>query len=337
MSDKFFVGLDITGFEDTGKYKPVSRVTLLADGDNVFTAGDDTGLAIEADCPHATQAMVDEVLANIRGYQYQAYTADAANIDPAAELGDGINVGGIYSSISRIDDDGEGYPSMSAPGEAELEDEYPTAGPMTKHFNQQLAYTRSLITKTADQINLTVERVDGLDEAYTKLSVGLDGVLIEDETTGQTMIEGGRIKTDSLVLTGSITWEDLDSNVQNDINDRGISASRCRTIINEELVASPNIAGGKFWNLNMNTWIELGKAVDDVRDDNYALMVFVPGDSLWGIYKGDFGYISLMGPGSTTYMRLQGVSGGEATATPVGMWDFSGATVEGLYLAYAPD
>lgn len=183
MSDKHYVGLDITGFENNGKSLPISRVTLLADDENAYTAGDDTGLEITADCPHATQAMVNTLLSALKGSRYQMYSADAAKIDPAAELGDGVTVGGIYSVISRIQDDGSGYIGLSAPGEEELEDEYPSAGPMTSAFDRKLAQTRSLITKTAEQIRLEVENeVNGLSasidiklNSITSQVTGLNG------------------------------------------------------------------------------------------------------------------------------------------------------------------
>lgn len=92
LSEQFFVGLDITGFENTGKYKPISRVTLIVDDENALTAGDDTGLEITASCPHATQDMVNTLLSQLQGYEYQSFTADAANLDPSAELGDGVTV-----------------------------------------------------------------------------------------------------------------------------------------------------------------------------------------------------------------------------------------------------
>lgn len=174
MSEKFFVGLDITGFENTGKYKPISRVTLMVDDENVLTAGDDTGLEITAPCPHATQAMVNAILSQLQGYEYQSFTADAANLDPSAELGDGVTVSGLYSFISRLEDDGEGFPSISAPGEVELEDDYPSAGPMTQEFNRKIAETRSTITKTAEEIRLEVENeIEGLSSS---ISVQLDSI-----------------------------------------------------------------------------------------------------------------------------------------------------------------
>lgn len=168
MSDKTFVGLDITGFENTGKYRPISRVTLMVDDENAYTAGDDTGIELSASCPHATQEMANTLLDQLQGYQYQSFTADAANLDPAAELGDGITVNGIYSVISKLDDDGKGFPDISAPGEVALEEEYPSAGPMTQEFNRQIAETRSQITKTSEEIMLSVENeIQGLSSSFT--------------------------------------------------------------------------------------------------------------------------------------------------------------------------
>ena len=156
MFDKHYIGLDLTGFENNGQLSKISRITLLVDDENSITAGDDTGLELTANCPHATQSMANNLLASLKGYQYRMYGADSANIDPAAELGDGATAGGIYSTISRIDDDGSGYMDVAAPGEAEELDEFPGSGPMTKEFNRKLAGVRSSITKTAEQIRLEV-------------------------------------------------------------------------------------------------------------------------------------------------------------------------------------
>lgn len=168
MSDKLFVGLGVTSVEDNGTLPPISRVTLMVDNNNAITAGDDTGREIVADCPFATQEMVNAILSRLKGYQYHAYTASDAGIDPAVELGDAVTVGGIYSVVSRIEDDGTGYPSIAAPGEAELEDEYPSVGPVTQTFNRQISETRSLISKTSEEILLKVENeLQGLSSSFS--------------------------------------------------------------------------------------------------------------------------------------------------------------------------
>ena len=168
LSDKLFVGLGVTSVEDNGTLPPISRVTLMVDDNNAITAGDDTGREIVADCPFATQEMVNAILSRLKGYQYHAYTASDAGIDPVVELGDAVTVGGIYSVVSRIEDDGTGYPSIAAPGEAELEDEYPSVGPVTQTFNRQISETRSLISKTSEEILLQVENeLKGLSSSFS--------------------------------------------------------------------------------------------------------------------------------------------------------------------------
>ena len=196
MSDKYYVGGDITSFSDNGKYKPISRVTLLVDDENSLTAGDDTGMEVIASCPHATQPMVNALLQTMKGYQYQAYEAGAANIDPAAELGDGVTVGGIYSPLSKLSDDGRGYAGISSPGEAEMEDEYPAEGYITQEFNRKIAETRTTITKTSEEIMLKVEGIDG---KYTEVKTTLDGLTVTD-ASGTTKINGSSIKTDNLYV-----------------------------------------------------------------------------------------------------------------------------------------
>lgn len=187
MSEKYYVGKDVTSFSDKGKYKPISRVTLLVDDENSLTAGDDTGMEVIASCPHATQPMVNALLQTMKGYQYQAYEAGAANIDPAAELGDGVTVGGIYSPLSKLSDDGRGYAGISSPGELEMEDEYPSSGYITQEFNRKLAETRASITKTSEEINLKVEGIDGRVSDITQTVDGISlSVTSASSPDGQT-------------------------------------------------------------------------------------------------------------------------------------------------------
>lgn len=266
MSDKYYVGLDTTSFADNGKYKPVSRVTLLVDDENSLTAGDDTGMEITASCPHATQAMVNSLLAAMKGYRYQAYEAGAVNIDPAAELGDGVTVCGIYSPLSKLSDDGRGYADISSPGEMEMEDEYPSEGYISQEFNRKIAEARSLITKTSEEINL---RIEGIDGKYTELKTTLDGVTITD-ASGTTKIKGSSIETgsiaaksisaDKLNLTGAITFSDLDANAQNSINTANSNASTAITAAgNAQAAANGAAQKVSAWEYPGSTYIDGSK------------------------------------------------------------------------------
>ena len=235
MSDKLFVGLGVTSVEDNGTLPPISRVTLMVDDNNAITAGDDTGREIIADCPFATQEMVNAILARLKGYQYHAYTASDAGIDPAVELGDAVTVGGIYSVVSRIEDDGTGYPSIAAPGEAELEDEYPSVGPVTQTFNRQISETRSLISKTSEEILLQVEneleglsssfsvqldsitqQITGINGEITQLSTKLDSITLSvtnGETSSTIELKAGEavISSQNITFDGFVTFTGLSS------------------------------------------------------------------------------------------------------------------------------
>lgn len=280
MSDKFFVGRDLTGAENNGVQRPISRVTLLLDDENGVTAGDDTGAELLADCPHATQAMADAILAQVKGYQYQMFEAGDAALDPSAELGDGVTADGLYSVISRLDDDGSGYSGISAPGESELEDEYPAAGPMTQTFNRKIAQTNSRITKTAEQIRLEVENeIDGLSASINiqldsiehrvenneaglsqTLRVAADGVTITNAQGSTLTIDGGqidaskintseldasRIRAEDLMLTGVISWADLSESVQGQINSIGTTSDSALEAANS---LADGTGGGTFIN-----------------------------------------------------------------------------------------
>ena len=181
MFDKHYIGLDLTGFENNGQLDKVSRITLLVDDENAVTAGDDTGMELVAECPHATQAIANALLSQLKGYQYRMYGADSANIDPAAELGDGATAGGVYSVISSIEDDGSGYMGLAAPGEAEGKDEFPGAGPITKEFNRKLTSVRSSITKTAEQIRLEIK--DEINGVNNSIDASLKGIKLEFSKT----------------------------------------------------------------------------------------------------------------------------------------------------------
>lgn len=179
--EKHYAGLDITSSDNNGKMRPVSRVTLYVDDENVITAGDDTGLEISAECPNATQAIANALLARFKGFQYQAMSANDANIDPAVELGDSVTADGMYSVIARISDDGSGYVSVSAPGEEELEDEYPMDGPVTRalkqSFDRKIADTRASITKTSEEILLEVAGKYSTKEELSNAETELRGAI----------------------------------------------------------------------------------------------------------------------------------------------------------------
>lgn len=299
MSDKHFIGLDLTGLEDNGLRPAISRVTLLLDDEHAVTAGDDTGAEIKADCPHATQAVAEAILAQAQGYQYRMFSATDAALDPAAELGDGVTVGGMYSVLARVSEDGSGYCGITAPGKAELEDEYPTGGFLTKEFNLKITQVRSSITKTAAEITQLVEdtanglstalsvrlesitgTVTGLDdrvstveqtaERITQRIESAEGFIetaldpkngwVVTDSSGTTKIKGSSIDTDTLNLTGAITFTDLNDDTQKKINAAATSAANAASSASSAASSAASAQGTvSNWAYGNTTYIDGSK------------------------------------------------------------------------------
>ena len=165
LSEKIFLGSNVGDLETGDVPANITRVNLSVDSDHYYTAGDDTGRAIEVTCPWGSQEMANSILSSVSGKTYQPYTATDALLDPAAEIGDAVTVGGYYSVIADISTsfDRASAPTISAPGSDEIDDEYPYESRERRETNRQLAQTRSIISKTSEEILLQVENeLEGL-------------------------------------------------------------------------------------------------------------------------------------------------------------------------------
>lgn len=170
LSEKIFIGSNVGDLETGDAPANITRVNLSVDSDHYYTAGDDTGRAIEVTCPWGSQEMANSILASVSGKTYQPYTATDALMDPAAEIGDAVTVGGYYSVIADISTsfDRASAPTISAPGSDEIDDEYPYESRERRETNRQLAQTRSIISKTSEEILLQVENeLQGLSSQFT--------------------------------------------------------------------------------------------------------------------------------------------------------------------------
>ena len=175
MNGKQYVGRRVSRFESYGPVRAVTGIALAVDEDNEYRAGDETGYVMQIDCPYGSQAMAEDLLAALGGKSYIGYTAENAVMDPEAELGDGVTVGGIYSLLaSRRLAFGAGHAAqIGAPGESDLDREYGAGESLEKTIQRKLAATRSYIDKTAEEIRVGVE---GLSGDVSELSVTVGGI-----------------------------------------------------------------------------------------------------------------------------------------------------------------
>ena len=213
----------------------ISRVNLNVDSDTYYTSGDDTGRTLEVTCPWGTQEMADSILAAVKDYDYTPYTATDALLDPATEIGDAVTVGGIYSVLANLDTvfDRACAPSISAPESDEIDDEYPYESKKQREINRQLAQTRSLISKTSEEILLQVEneleglsasfsvqlnsitqQITGINGEITQLSTKLDSITLSvtnGETSSIIELKAGEavISSQNITFDGFVTFAGL--------------------------------------------------------------------------------------------------------------------------------
>lgn len=185
-----YVGQDITVGVNNGIWLPISRVSLYVSEGQVYTAGDDSGTEITGDCTYANQAIAEYVYNAVKGFVYQMYEADDANIDLSFELGDGVSVDGMVSIIAEVDDDGSGYVSIYAPGETESIEEYPVGVQSSytqRNTNREIAKTRSEIAKSNEEIRLLVEdEVSGVKSEFKQTMNGIKLSVSETQSDGTT-------------------------------------------------------------------------------------------------------------------------------------------------------
>ena len=209
--DKIFLGSMVETLLPGIESLPINKVEILDDnGDILAEASSNSipnGKTLTVVNPDGTTAMAAYILSQTEGYVQRSYEGRNALLDPAAELGDGVTVGGIYSVIAEqtLQFDELYRADISAPDADEIDDEYPYKSPTQRLIERNMAKTRSLITKTSDAINL---RIDGVNGEVSSLKVSLGNVQSEvsgkiDGSTAQSLINQSINKIELSVSSGS--------------------------------------------------------------------------------------------------------------------------------------
>ena len=158
-----------------------------SDGNEVdITAGNNSGYVLEIDNPIGTQEIANAILASLRmrGVKYTPYEADGAMIDPAAEIGDNVNISGVRSTILSMRTVHSHLMSadISAPYDEEVDHEYPYTPKTQREFKRESSYARSRISQNAHQIQLEVARATSMEgELSSRITLTADAITSEVE------------------------------------------------------------------------------------------------------------------------------------------------------------
>ena len=180
------------------------------DGENVvYESGDTNGRTLEIKNPFGTQEMADNILADIQGYQYQPMSAESALLNPAAEMGDGVTVNGVYSGIFvRATQFGRLMASdISAPTDEEIEHEFAVESPSDRQYTRFVQQTRAMLKITNLAIEAEVSARTAADTAINAtLSIQATQIaakVSKQSPSGQTSFGWNLTDTSWTVFSGS--------------------------------------------------------------------------------------------------------------------------------------
>lgn len=180
------------------------------DGESViYESGNDGGRVLEIKNPFGTQAMADNILADIQGYQYQPLNATDALLNPAAEMGDGVTVNGVYTGLfTRNTNFGRLMASdIAAPTEEEIDHEFAIESPTDRQYTRFVQQTRSMlkITNLAIQAEVTArtQADDTINATLAIHATDIQAKVSKQSPSGQTTFGWNLTDSEWTVFSGS--------------------------------------------------------------------------------------------------------------------------------------
>ena len=131
-----------------------------------------SGKTMEANCPLCKpsnrQQIADNLLQSLSGYGYQPFHATGAEVNPLAELGDGLTVNGIYAGMYQQDltFDQLMVSDIGAPYEEELESEYSYEDSHERTYRRKFADIAAEFVIHSDEIAARVTR-EGTGDGFS--------------------------------------------------------------------------------------------------------------------------------------------------------------------------
>ncbi|MBQ2995931.1 MAG: hypothetical protein IJE22_01670 [Oscillibacter sp.] len=273
MSDCIDLGKKAMTLETAPAFAPYTGVLLWYDDENAFRSGDETGRVLEAECPWATQQMADDMLSAVAGYAYRPFTATGAILDPAAELGDAVYVGGVCSVLASIDTtfDAMCAADIGAPADEEIDHECPYTSPMERKLGRKVSLGKTYHGTTIDRkhgIRIVRTAADGTEQNRALLNsdtlafydaegnpaIYFDAAAGRYRFYGDVNVTGGSININdqflvdeqgNVVMSGTISWGNS-SPYQSQFSEDGETGWHDK-MTPDDLYRRDSYDGGKMW------------------------------------------------------------------------------------------
>lgn len=157
LSESVFIGRSAKGYTSTPELPKYTKVRINVDDDSFYEAGSGDNV-LELDCPWGSQQMANDILESIGEFVYRPYDTEWAKLDPAAELGDGVIINGVFSGIYVNETNFSTLMAarIAAPQENAVDHEYPYKSPTDRKTTRQFAETRASLRVNAASIQAEV-------------------------------------------------------------------------------------------------------------------------------------------------------------------------------------
>lgn len=206
MSDSVFIGRSAAGYTTTPAFARYTKVVINIDDDTCVEAGDGDNI-LELSCPWATAQMATDILESIKNYSYQPYDTDWAKLDPAAELGDGVTINGVFSGIFTKETTFSTLMAarIAAPQDNAVDHEYPYKSQTDRKVTRQFSETRASLRVNADNIAAEVlAREKGEEEMRATLELHASEIAARvTQTGGDNQSFGWSLTADGFILSSN--------------------------------------------------------------------------------------------------------------------------------------
>lgn len=163
------LGKQVKEMDISPQFDAYSGVEIIIDTETSVFAGNRSGRVLQIKNAWGTQAQAQNILNSLTrtGFQYQPYTASGAILNPAAEIGDGVTINGIYSGLYRIS---RRYGSLAdadieAPQDEEINHEYPYEPKEDREITRKFSAIESEFRIQSNEIAAKVSETGGNDSS----------------------------------------------------------------------------------------------------------------------------------------------------------------------------
>lgn len=185
------LGMRVKDIDFGSEVGAITSVELEPSVGEIARASDGEGYTLKGKCDFSDSAVAALCLSKVKGYTYKPFEAASARLDPAAELGDLVEIDGKQYQLCSIRWRIGPHitADISAPYEEVVDHEYAIASQSAKTLRKAKGYTDGLIEKQRSYITQTAESImAGVAEVYVDkddLSETLENYSSTEEISSQ--------------------------------------------------------------------------------------------------------------------------------------------------------